>query len=555
MTGTSINPLLRAAYLARERPAGKVTLMVPWLEAHDQKQLKFSKIYESPEAQKRDMHVWLEEAGLEAVVNKLEIKFYTGRYHDEYCSIFPMGDIADVIPDAEADVCILEEPEHLNWFRAPFATKAWTEKFKHVVGIIHTNYLVYTRSHQGGGGLGGAFGDVFKEPIMYYVNQGMCRAYTHKVIKLSNALQEFAPEKEVTCNVHGVRERYLLEGDLSATRGFSEGAYFVGKLSWPKGLDLLFDYMTKVKESSGKCFHVDIFGSGPHEAEIKAAAVKSDLSATFHGPVDHSMLSQYKVFVNPSLSEVLCTTVIEALAMGKWAVVPRHPSNEFFYQFPNCLMYTTPGEFAANVDWALNNDPRPLSPELRHELTWEAATERLIDACCLTVDMQQNTKVVADKFSRWLHDMMGTGAVGDTLRALAGAKGASKQAEFVKKYGSTDPTSRSSDTLAELAASYELEQKQEDELKRQQQNEQQKKKKDLQEEEDEECEVDEDGYAKESPLKKLLGGLEKAIGSGRNWAGGGGDASAPIRGNVSVSSPLDEIVDNSNSRENAQVSK
>ena len=61
-------------------------------------------------------------------------------------------------------------------YKAPFTAKAWTDKFKHVVGIIHTNYLVYTRAHTGG---------AFKEPLLYYVNQGMCRAYCHKIIKLS----------------------------------------------------------------------------------------------------------------------------------------------------------------------------------------------------------------------------------------------------------------------------------------------------------------------------------------------------------------------------------
>ena len=74
------------------------------------------------------------------------------------------------------------------------------EKFNHVVGIVHTNYLVYARSYVGGS---------FKEPLLYYVNQGMCRAYCHKIIKLSGALQEFAPEKEVIENVHGVRTKYL----------------------------------------------------------------------------------------------------------------------------------------------------------------------------------------------------------------------------------------------------------------------------------------------------------------------------------------------------------
>ena len=36
MTGTSINPLLRAAYLAKDRPAGKITLMVPYVPMSEQ---------------------------------------------------------------------------------------------------------------------------------------------------------------------------------------------------------------------------------------------------------------------------------------------------------------------------------------------------------------------------------------------------------------------------------------------------------------------------------------------------------------------------------------
>lgn len=46
-------------------------------------------------------------------------RFYPARYHKFYNSIFALGDICDLIPDESCDVCILEEPEHLNWYRAP----------------------------------------------------------------------------------------------------------------------------------------------------------------------------------------------------------------------------------------------------------------------------------------------------------------------------------------------------------------------------------------------------------------------------------------------------
>lgn len=71
--------------------------------------------------------------------------FYPGRYHKDYGSIFPMGDLTLRIPSEEADVCILEEPEHLNWYRAP--GRSWRRAFKHVVGIVHTNYLAYASTY------------------------------------------------------------------------------------------------------------------------------------------------------------------------------------------------------------------------------------------------------------------------------------------------------------------------------------------------------------------------------------------------------------------------
>lgn len=92
-----------------------------------------------------------------------------------------------------------------------------------------------------------------------------------------------------------------------------------------------------------------VYGSGPDADEIRDKAQALGLSVKFFPATDHAELTQYKIFVNPSESEVLCTTVAEALAMGKFAIIAEHPSNEFFYQFPNALTFSNQDEFNKQV--------------------------------------------------------------------------------------------------------------------------------------------------------------------------------------------------------------
>ena len=50
-------------------------------------------------------------------------------------------------------------------------------------------------------------------PIISGLSTLMVRAYCDKVVKLSATLQTYAPEKEVVCNVHGVRSGTITTHD------------------------------------------------------------------------------------------------------------------------------------------------------------------------------------------------------------------------------------------------------------------------------------------------------------------------------------------------------
>ena len=104
---------------------------------------------------------------------------------------------------------------------------------------------------------------------------------------------------------------------------------------------------------------------------------------------DHAVIrdmARHKIFFNPSTSEVLCTTSAEALAMGKFVILPKHPSNTFFLQFSNCLAYSNKDECVESIQYALANEPKPLSKKEIFVLTWEGANERLYDASAMTED-------------------------------------------------------------------------------------------------------------------------------------------------------------------------
>lgn len=198
MTGTAVNPLFRAAYLAQSAKQN-VTLLVPWLCRSDQEIVYPNSLtFSSPEEQETYIRNWLEERiGFKA---DFKISFYPGKVASEYISlstfllyhimfklasdifvlviyqfskerrsIIPAGDTSQFIPSKDADIAILEEPEHLNWYHHG---KRWTDKFNHVVGVVHTNYLEYIKREKNG---------AIQAFLVKHINNWVTRAYCHKV--------------------------------------------------------------------------------------------------------------------------------------------------------------------------------------------------------------------------------------------------------------------------------------------------------------------------------------------------------------------------------------
>ena len=200
MTGTAVNPLLRAAY--SRSGAHDVTLVVPWLPPAEQALIHPSVIFQTPRRRRRTCGSGCRTGAV--LADEHEAGLLPGRYATDKYSIIPVGDVSAYITSPKRrDVAILEEPEHLNWYHSG---GRWSDTFEHVVGVVHTNYLEYARLEQ--------HGEV-KEAAMRFVNSWVSRMHCHKIIKLSDAVQDFP--RSQTMNVHGVSPVFLEVGRRKAT--------------------------------------------------------------------------------------------------------------------------------------------------------------------------------------------------------------------------------------------------------------------------------------------------------------------------------------------------
>jgi glycosyltransferase involved in cell wall biosynthesis len=132
----------------------------------------------------------------------------------------------------------------------------------------------------------------------------MCRAHCHRIIKLSGTLGQFAPEKELIENVHGIRGSFLDSGkevskriddspkaDLVFGSEAEPSVYFIGKMLWSKGIGSLMDLLQYAEEKAGIKIKVDMYGGGPDREAAEKRADSLSVNMNFHGPIDHAELA------------------------------------------------------------------------------------------------------------------------------------------------------------------------------------------------------------------------------------------------------------------------
>lgn len=330
-TGPSVFSIWHAGGLAAL--GYRVAYGVPWLDAASQKRLWGKELFRTPQ----DQADWLRaEADRLGVPPLPDIFFFRGIFSRTAFSIFIVEDPFSAGPPSRT--YLIQEPEHFGWIPVvPSKKRVGAEK---ILGIVMTNYGYYIRK-PGRPDLA-AFAR-----LVEWRHKKLMRKHADCLVPLSPAIDMGGLEDLVAWQqVTGVFRAFA---DVPAVTDDAKGVYFLGRLTWDKGLK---DVITLSKTLDCP---IDIYGDGPDQKAIQALAEAQAAPVRFLGPSSSpwEVVKDYRVFFNPSLSEVLCTTTAEALVAGRHVVIPDCPANQPFYDLPNVHVYRTPDQAGLLLKQAL----------------------------------------------------------------------------------------------------------------------------------------------------------------------------------------------------------
>lgn len=344
---------------------------------------------------------WLDDQSLHTSNLPLSILWYEAAWFSTAGSLVARNPLEMLPADHSRDILIAEEPERIGTFDSG---PCWKSQFNNIIGVVHTNYDDYMED----AGipmlarLGQAY---FWETIICNNVDLLIRLSGFETI--TTQLSDVVPTEIV--NVNGVAEQFLEIGEQVTTGGRPPRvpAYFIGNALWNKGYHDLLAMAEKVPD-----LRIDTYGSGSDEQAIRDAAVQKTAGrVVHHSRVSHydPKLHSYSILVNPATSDVLCTVTMEALAMGKGVVLVQDPSNKFFIDgFPGRVFAydrDDPASFSGAYESALAAGlPRPLPASQRRRLSWDAATQRLVDVA-MTEDSGRHLAGVADDIAQCAHHL------------------------------------------------------------------------------------------------------------------------------------------------------
>lgn len=124
---------------------------------------------------------------------------------------------------------------------------------------------------------------------------------------------------------------------------------------------------------------IDVIGGGRDEAEFRAFAREEGADLRFFGPNRRfwSDIGRYRVMVNPSRSEILCTATADALVAGRHVILPDCPGNLPYKAYPNAHFYTELEGALEALEYALTTVPEP-PVAAREDFDWMSACRRLV---------------------------------------------------------------------------------------------------------------------------------------------------------------------------------